>query len=96
MKVQCIRLDPDGVDVLDALETIDISRSGVGAMSERSFYPGQRILLCMPLTSLNGQRNIYAKVVRCRQEEQGYNIGLEFDAESLGVWNESIPATIAA
>ncbi len=96
MKIQCIRFDPDGGDVLDALETIDISRGGVGAMSERFSYPGQRVLLCMPLTSLRGKRNIYATVVRCRREEQGYKIGLEFDTASLGRWAESVPAAAAA
>jgi len=85
MKLQCIRLDPDGGDVVDFLETIDISRGGLGAMCDRPFYPGQRILICLPLTSMGGRRNIYATVVRCRQEEQGYSVGVEFDAASMGL-----------
>ena len=83
MKIQCIRFDPDGGDVVDVLETTDISRCGLGAISDRHFYPGQRVLLCMPLTSVGGRRNIYARVVRCRPEEAGYNIGLEFDTASM-------------
>ena len=86
MKVQCIRLDPDGGDVVDMLETVDISRQGMGALSTRPFYPGQRILLCMPLTSLRGQRNISATVIRCRPQEDGYMVGLAFDSSSMGLW----------
>jgi len=96
MKLQCIRLDPDGGDVVDFLETIDISRGGLGAMCDRPFYPGQRILICLPLTSMGGRRNIYATVVRCRQEEQGYSVGVEFDAASMGLWGSEIPAFAAA
>jgi len=86
MKLQCIRLDPDGGDVVDMLETVDISRQGMGARSERPFYPGQRLLLCMPLTSLRGQRNIYATVVRCRRQQDGYLVGMAFDSASAGLW----------
>ena len=96
MRIQCIRLDPDGGDVLAALDTIDISRSGVGAMADRPFYPGQRVLLSMPMTSADGHRNIYATIVRCRQEQEGYRIGLKFDAASQGLWYSDVPVHAAA
>ena len=96
MRIQCIRFDPDGGDVIDILDTVDISRCGLGAISERPFYPGQRILLCMPLTSTAGRRNIYATVVRCRQEEEGYNIGLEFDTASMNLQHNEAPEFAAA
>lgn len=95
MKIQCIRLDPDGGDVVDTLDITDISRSGVGAMCDRSFYPGQRILLCMPFTSMHGRRNIYATVIRCRQQEEGYHVGLSFDMASVGQC-DARPVTAAA
>jgi hypothetical protein len=96
MKIQCIRFDPDGGDVLDVLETTDISRSGLGAMAVRAFYPGQRVLLCLPLTSMRGQRNIYATVIRCRHEEEGFNVGMEFDTATTGVLDTEAPAAAAA
>jgi len=96
MKIQCIRFDPDGDDVVDVLETVNISRSGLGAVSQRPYYPGQRVLLCMPLTSMAGRRNIYASVVRCRPAEEGYDIGIEFDATSSGIWQPEQPAAAAA
>ena len=96
MKLQCIRLDPDGGDVVDVLDTLDISRSGLGALSQRAFYPGQRVLLCMPLTSIRGGRNIYATVTRCRQEEQGYNVGLDFDVASSSLWTQTASSQAAA
>jgi len=96
IKIQCVRFDPDGSDVVGSLETMNISRSGLGAMSERPFYPGQRILVCMPLTSVAGQRNIYATVVRCRPEEEGFNIGMEFDRASVGTWHGETRAATAA
>ena len=96
MQIQCIRFDPDGGDVVDVLHTVNISRSGLCALAERPYYPGQRILLCMPLTSMGGRRNIYATVVRCRHEEEGYNVGIEFDATSSGIWQPQEPAAAVA
>jgi len=81
-----IRLDPDGGEVIDTLHMQDISRSGLGAISQRSFYPGQRMVLCLPLSGQGGRRNVYARVVRCSRDEQGYRVGLEFDATSVGSW----------
>ena len=72
MSVSCIRLDPDGGDVVDKIDVVDISRGGLGAVSERAFYPGQRIILSLPLNDQRGQRNIYATIVRCRHRNEGY------------------------
>jgi hypothetical protein len=87
MTLQGIRLDPDGGEVVDSLRMVDISRNGMGALSERLFYPGQRLVLCLPLTGKVGRRNLYATIIRCRQEkDQGYHVGLEFDMASLNAW----------
>ena len=96
MKIQCIRFDPDGGDVVDMLETVDISRNGLGVMVERAFYPGQRVLLCMPLTTMGGRRNIHARVVRCRHEAEGFNVGLAFDRTAGGMLETELPAAAAA
>ena len=86
ISLQCIRLDPDGGDVLETLSMLDISRGGMGAICDRPFYPGQRALICMPLSPEGGQRNIYATIVRCRQMGKAYRVGFEFDRVSLGAW----------
>ena len=96
MKLQCIRFDPDGQDIVTMLDTTDISRSGMGAFSDRPFYPGQRVLVCLPLTSMSGRRNIYATVTRCRPQTDGYSIGLAFDAASMGLWASPDHAAAAA
>ncbi len=95
MSAHCIRLDPDGGDVMDRIDVVDISRSGMGAICDRPFYPGQRVILCLPRTE-GGHRNIYASVVRCRHRTEGYRIGLEFDRSAIGAWMDSDPQVAAA
>ena len=82
MTLPCLRLDPDGGDVIDSLQTVDISKSGIGAYCERPYYPGQRILLNLPISKTRGRRSIYASVVRCKPDQDGYHIGLQFEASS--------------
>ena len=97
MTVQAVRLDPDGGDVIDSFDTVDISRGGMGVISRRPVYPGQRVLLCLPLSGDGGRRNLYATVVRCRRDgEQGYRAGIEFDSASLGVQCGAAVAAVAA
>ena len=95
MTLQGIRLDPGGGDVVDTFHTVDISRSGMGAICDRSFYPGQRVVICLPLSENGGQRNIYATVVRCRPEAGRYHVGMEFDTVSVGSWY-GVEGTVAA
>jgi len=95
MSLRCIRLDPDCGDVVETLHMTDISRSGLGAVCDRSFYPGQRIVLALPLSERNGRRSIYASIVRCRQGREGYHVGLQFDSASLGACAQA-PAQVAA
>jgi hypothetical protein len=76
MNLQSIRLDPDGQHLTDSLRMLDISKGGIGAMSEHPFYPGQRVLLAIPASSGRGR---LATVTRCRQLDEGYRVGLEFD-----------------
>ena len=39
-----LRLDPDG-DLVDILHMLDISRGGMGAIVDRPYYRGQRVVL---------------------------------------------------
>ena len=96
MALRCIRLDPSDVDVVDTLHLADISRSGMGAYTDRPFYPGQRVVVCMPLSGENGRRNLYARVVRCRPDEEGYRIGLEFESTTFPVWQSHDLTALAA
>ncbi|MCE5326829.1 MAG: PilZ domain-containing protein [Planctomycetaceae bacterium] len=83
---QAVRLDPDGVNTMDTLSGIDISRSGVGAFSSRSYYPGQRLVICLPVAGNHGHRNLYATIVRSSGVQGGYAIGLKFDSASADQW----------
>lgn len=87
MGVRCVRLDPNEGDVIDNLHLQDISRGGLGALTDRSYYPGQRVVLHIPLPDGRGKRRVYATVRRCGQDRyQGYRIGLEFEGASVGNW----------
>ena len=92
MTLGCIRLDPDGGDVVDSLQMTDISRSGLGAQCRRPYYPGQRIVLNLPLPGSDGRRNVYATIVRCRTDGQEYKVGFEFDAPYVGSGSIACPA----
>jgi hypothetical protein len=97
MMLKGIRLDPDGGEVIDTLHMQDISKSGLGAVAQRGFYPGQRMVLCLPLSGQGGRRNVYARIVRCNPEGVAYRVGLEFDVASVGAWcGVSTDATAAA
>ncbi|MHC4982869.1 MAG: PilZ domain-containing protein [Planctomycetota bacterium] len=86
MMLKGIRLDPDGGDVVETLHMQDISRGGLGAVVTRSFYPGQRMVLSLPLSRNAGKRSIHARIVHCSNEDGCYRVGLEFDATSVGNW----------
>jgi len=98
MGVRCIRLDPHEGGVIDELDLVDLSRSGVGAVSSNWYYPGQKVVVCMPADSVRGKRQMQATVKRClSRNEPGYRIGLEFDHNSLDTWsNINTMATLAA
>ncbi len=79
MPVQAIRLDPDGDELVGTLGMVDISRGGIGAISDKSFYPGQRVLLNLPAAGLSA-RNVCGIICRCsRDTEGGYRVGIEFE-----------------
>lgn len=95
MRLGCIRLDPDGGDIVDSLEMMDISRGGLGADCGRRYYRGQRIVLNLPLTADGGRRHLYATIVRCsaNDHESGYRVGFEFDGPYVGTrYGEAVAA----
>jgi hypothetical protein len=65
---------------------VDISSGGLGATTDRAFYPGQRVILSLPLTERGSYRNVYATIVQCRTEAGGFRVGLEFDNVAVGAW----------
>ena len=81
-----VRLDPEEGEILDSLRMVDISRGGMGAYVDRAAYPGQRFVLCLPLSEKTGRRNIYATVMRARQTQDGCRVGLRFDNIAVGNW----------
>lgn len=96
MTLKGVRFDPDGGEVVDTFHMMDISRSGMGAVAERYMYPGQRMVLYLPMTEATGHRSIYATIRRCGHGEGGYEVGMEFDSASLAASCTSGAALAAA
>ena len=96
MTIRSVRLDPDCGDVIDCLHMQNISRSGLGAVTDRAFYPGQRVILSLPIVPGMARKNVYARVVRCRRNRQAYDVGLEFETLSAGAWCGVGASTVAA
>jgi hypothetical protein len=96
MMLRGVRLDPEEGEIIDALQMVDISRGGMGAYVQRSAYPGQRFVLCLPITEKAGRRNVYATVMRCRQTGDGCRVGLKFDNIAVGDWGGVSTAVAAA
>ena len=85
-----------GGDILDRLDVVDVSAGGMGALADRSFYPGQRVVLSLPRTQEGKKRSIHATIVRCRQKSQGFHIGMRFDASVISSWANSESMSLAA
>jgi hypothetical protein len=96
MVLQAVRLDPESGDVQDQLAMTDISRSGMGAMSDKPFYPGSRLVLWLPMHSDGRRRSVYGTVVRCNKAREGFSIGLEFDHAIFGNAMTAPAASVAA
>ncbi|MDP6636794.1 MAG: PilZ domain-containing protein [Phycisphaerae bacterium] len=95
--VRCIRLDPHEGGVIDEVDMVDLSRSGVGAVSDNWYYPGQKVVVCLPADTDHGKRQMQATVRRClSRQEPGYRIGLEFDHNSLNNWSSLSSTAVAA
>ncbi len=91
MPIQTILLDPDGADLVEQIQMMDISRGGMGALAARAFYPGQRLLVRLPAPGM-GVRSITAVVRRCDKRDQQYRIGLQFDHPIASLYAEQQPA----
>ena len=96
MTLRGVRLDPEEGAIIDALHMMDISRGGMGALVERPAYPGQRFILCLPLSHQMGRRNVYATVIRVRRTDEGCHVGLRFDNAAVGEWSGVSTAVAAA
>ena len=95
--VRCIRLDPHDVDVVDEVDMVDLSRSGVGAVSDQWYYPGQKVVVCLPADIEHGKRQIRATVRRCLSRHgKGFRVGFEFDHNSLNNWSSLDSSVVAA
>jgi hypothetical protein len=86
MTLRGVRMDPEEGEIIDSLQMMDISRGGMGALVDRAAYPGQRFILCLPLSDKGGRRNVYATVMRSRQTEGGCHVGLRFDNFANDAW----------
>jgi hypothetical protein len=90
-----IRLDPGG-EMVDTFHTVDISRGGMGAIVDRPYYRGQRVVLNLPGLLDGPRRNVYAVVVRCRSDAQGYKVGMQFDGVGSSLWADAGAIAAAA
>jgi len=96
MMLHGIRLDPDGGDVQNTLEMVDISRGGMGVISDRWLYRGQKIALSIPAYGQKGRKTVFATVVRCQKTNEGYRAGLQFDPTAIAAALGDTSATALA
>ena len=78
MSIQVMRMDPDAGDLIDQVEMVDISRGGIGLVSDKSFYPGQRLVMKLPATGMD-VRSICGVIRRCERRGESFQVGVEFD-----------------
>ena len=78
MPVQVTRMDPDGGDLLEQIEMMDISRGGLGALAGRWHYPGQRVVLRLPAPGMS-VRSICGIIRRCAAADGMFHLGIEFE-----------------
>lgn len=95
MRVQVLRLDPNEGDLVDELQMVDISRNGIGAVCERMFYPGQRLIMKLPAAGMD-VRNIRGQVRRCDRLDDRFIIGVEFDHPIASLCVDGSGASVAA
>ena len=95
MRVQVLRLDPNEGDLVDELQMVDISRNGIGALSERMFYPGQRLIMKLPAAGMD-VRNVCGQVRRCNRVDDRFIIGVEFDHPIASLCADGAGSSIAA
>jgi len=97
MRVQVLRMDPYEGDLVDNLQMVDISRGGIGTLSDKPFYPGQRLVLKMPAPGMD-VRSITGVVRRCQRKDEKFVVGIEFDhpIASLCVDRDTARTTAAA
>ncbi|MBT3201384.1 MAG: PilZ domain-containing protein [Phycisphaerales bacterium] len=95
--VRCIRLDPHEGGIIDNVDLVDLSQSGVGAVSENWYYPGQKVVVCLPADATHGSRQVKATVKRClSRHAPGYRIGMEFDHNARDTWvNQNTELAVA-
>jgi len=91
--LRALRMDPDG-DSMETFTMTDISRGGIGAVSERTYYPGQRVVLNMPMPDAPQRQRVYATIIRCRHKRDGYHLGMSFDKPTAS--EAHIAAAVAA
>lgn len=90
-----LRLDPGG-EMVDTFHMVDISRGGLGAIVDRPYYRGQRVVMSLPALDNGPRRSVYASVVRCRSDHEGYHVGLRFEQGSGTMKVDFNASTLAA
>ena len=95
MMLRGLRLDPGG-DMVDTFHMLDISRGGLGAIVDRPYYRGQRVVMSLPVLEDGSRRSVYASVVRCRGDRDGYHVGLRFEPNSDSIQVDHHAAALAA
>ena len=95
MPLQLTRMDPDGGDLVEQVEMVDISRGGLGAICGRWHYPGQRVVVRLPGPGMSA-RNICGIVRRCAPVGWQFRVGIEFDRPIGSLCAEDLGPTAAA
>ena len=77
-KLTGVFVSDNGRRVLEQLQGVDISKSGMGIAGSRQHPVGTHLIISLPEYHKPGGY-VHAKVVRCWEEKSQIRMGLEFD-----------------
>lgn len=82
-----IHVDSDGKCTVETIQTVDVSKGGLGAITPHEHEVGQHFVIGLPEPS-GRLRYVHAKIVRCWNDTIGRHVGMEFSdlPVDLGHW----------
>jgi hypothetical protein len=93
INMHCSSLTGQRDSMINQIRMVDMSQSGIGAVSDRRFQPDERVVLHLPKSHQQLHQHLFARVAWCVPAKSGFKVGLEFETDVLP---EANAATLAA